>query len=258
MDTYTEDLLTRIANGNYHREPSLRARRVGGTPLFDKIKSDVDTIIANHPSTVVSDGHVTNWTKPVGKVEQWSLWNRNGITNTTAEDFNYVLTGKRAPHDAPNIQAFAAALPSLVNMRLNAIHPGAKLSAHEEHLPRAIDKDRVSLRGRFHLPIYTNRDALMLADDQWYRFYDNGNIYFFNNGCVHGAKNDGDTIRYHLVWDQLLTQETVDTMFREGNEFIDAHGRGAPRAGSELITEWARSGGMSEKEFDSRKLIVHP
>lgn len=259
MDDYTKDLLTRIANGNYHREPMIRARRVAGTTLFDHLKQDVDYIIKNHPSTVVADGHVTNWTDPVGKVEQWSLWNRNGITNTTAEDFNYVLTGKRAPHGAPNIQAFAEKLPALVNLRLNCLHPGASLSPHEEHLPRTIDQDRVALRARFHMPIYTNKDSLMLADNQWFRFYANGNVYFFNNGCVHGAKNEGDTPRYHLVWDQLMTQEAVDVMFRNGNEYLEIRGRGAPRVGpEENITEYARSGGLDVKEFDRRELIVHP
>lgn len=259
MDDYTENLLTLLANGNYHVEPMLRARRVAGTVLFDKIKEDVDYIIANHPYTEVGEGHVTNWTNPVGQVQQWSLWNRNGITNTTAEDFNYVLTGKRAPHGAPHIQEFASKLPALVNMRLNCLQPGAALSPHEEHLPRTIDQDRVSLRARFHMPIYTNKDALMLADNQWYRFYASGNIYCFNNGCVHAAKNEGDTPRYHLVWDMLMTQEAIDTMFRYGNEYIECRGRGAPRVGPmENITEYAQSGGMGFKEFERRKLIVHP
>ncbi|HTS69570.1 MAG TPA: hypothetical protein VMO17_11350, partial [Terriglobia bacterium] len=36
-------------------------------------------------------------------------------------------------------------------------------------------------------------------------------IYFFNNGCVHSAGNQGDEARYHIVWDVFW------------NEWIDEH-----------------------------------
>jgi hypothetical protein len=253
--------LVELANGNYHVDPRLRAARVGkvSAGFLARLSQDVKHISENLPSTSVqTQGHITNWTRPKGDVQQWSLWNSRGRTDSTAEDFNYVLTGRRAPDNCPTIQALAESLPSLANMRLNYLGPGGgALSPHEEHLPFVIDEERVGLRCRFHLPIITNPKCRMLADNQWYHFVV-GNVYAFNNGCVHAAENNGDTDRYHLVWDQLMTEEAYNAMFVDGTQHITLDRGAAKRAGRLDVQDYARSGGVLKAEFDKRELVFMP
>jgi hypothetical protein len=249
--------LTMLANGNYHREPSLRAERVGRAVDLEAIQRDAMYVVENYlPSVVTTKGHHTNWTNPVGEVKQWSLWNSKGDPAMTAEDFNYVLPGRRAPEGTIVLNDFCSALPSLANMRLNLLGPGAALSPHEEHLVFILDDESVSIRCRFHLPLFTNDKARMMADGQWYKF-EEGNVYAFNNGCVHAAENKGDEARYHLVWDMLMTEPAYRTMFEEGNDFIINDVGPAKKSTRKNVSEYAKSGGVPVASFDRRTLVFH-
>lgn len=244
------EYLHQLADGNFHYG-GLRAARVGTVDrvTFRRICDDVETVIATMPPSEVKVGHITNWTNPIGRVRQWSLYNRHGRTDDTSNDFSYKLAGKRVHEGLPAISELAASLPDLVNLRLNVMDPGAALSPHEEHLPRAIGSDRVGLRARFHLPIATNPKALMMADGDLFHF-DPGTIYLFNNGCVHAAENGGDAPRAHLVWDQLMTEEAYEAMLSKV-EPIDV-------VSKVTIGDYAKQGGMSQREFSRRTLAFMP
>lgn len=260
--TKSMEILEGLARGNYHHEDGIRALYLG--PLDQEFMADLkkeakNIVHARQPSVVKQGQHVTGWTRPKGQVEQWSLFNTHGRTEDTSNDFSYNLKGKkpiRMPR-SPNIAALCK-LPALVNMRLNVIHPGSGLSPHEEHLPRRIGHNKVSMRARFHIPLWTNNECHMLADNNLYHF-EEGELYLFNNGCVHSATNDGNTARAHLVFDMLMTSEAMEKMFghidlKHNAYLTDTH----KKVGESDITEWAPSNGMSEKEFTARKLVVHP
>lgn len=245
MDTYTDELLTQMANGSFNAEPALRARRVGSTYIFNQLLADVDLIVKN--------------SEPVHRegLTQWSLWNRSGQTADQSEDFNHVFVGKRGA--APWVHVFATALPNLLNMRLNKIEAGVELPTHQEQTVFSYDQDRSIVRARFHMPLYTSRESTITVGGQEYRFHANGNIYYMNHGMPHSAKNGHDRqARYHLVWDMLMSQRAVDTMFRYGNDYIKAQGRGAPRVGKLVEGDYPSQPGLTFREFAGRELITYP
>jgi hypothetical protein len=242
-----DNTLVKIANGNFHRSPSLRAAKLYPANITD-LRREVHEIVDGLPYSSVSAGHITNWTDPIGEVRQWSLWNRHGKTDDTSDDFSYAMAGRHVPHAGrfPALDSFIRSHPDLVNMRLNMLSAGSALSPHEEHLPRKKAQGKVSLRARFHLPIDTNPFAKMFADDRWFHF-EEGNVYFFNNGCVHAARNGGETSRLHLVWDMLMTERAYNQMFSRGYEELPYE--------VEHVTEYARSSGMTAQEFDRYDMV---
>jgi hypothetical protein len=243
------ELLHDLAAANFHH-PGLRAGLIAQTvPDFENIVEDCRRLVAEYPPSTVQTGHITGWTNPKGTVNQWSLYNTHGNTANTSDDFKYNnLDRKRPVLGFPALSAFVDSLPDLVNMRLNLMWPGSALSPHEEHLPRKVPGG-VALRARFHLPVWTNPGAVMMADGDLHHF-EAGKIYVFNNGCVHSAWNAGDQPRAHLVWDQLMTERAYTKAFANFEPLTPvAH---------EEIGEYATQGGMSEADYSRRRLVFHP
>lgn len=170
----------------------------------------------HRPSDVQGTQHVTNWTKPFGSVFQFSLLNRSGNVDDTSSDHDLSTEGKRFHFgdEHPALGAFIATFRHAINMRLNAMGTKGGLSPHEEHPLRYRTVRDCWLTARFHLPVVTNPDVEVLLDGELFRL-EEGSVFFFNNGCIHSAVNRGETVRYHLVWDMLLTRETYDLMFAE-------------------------------------------
>lgn len=255
--------LHNLAGGNYHDEIGLRAFQVGVLARevhpftqipMEAISEDVLNVINDEPPSVVETDHITGWTNPIGLVHQWSLFNTHGETDNTSDDFNYANLDKKKPPEKYEALSFLIGqLPGLVNMRLNVLHPGAALSPHEEHLPRILPRGKVGLRARFHLPIITNPGAIMMADGDHFHF-DRGNVYLFNNGCVHGAENAGEQIRAHLVWDQLMTKKAYEAMFFKGTLWIQPKLTRVRILHHDMPRTWEPSNGTNQQKFDSREL----
>lgn len=237
----------RIVNGNYHVEPMLRAERVMDIhpELFKGMRRDAEKVMNEAPSDVTNRGHVTNWTKPEGRVNQWSLYNRSGKFDDFKSDFDYNTKGKYIRDDLPTIKSFMDQF-DIVNLRMNRLSPGASLSPHEEHLTFKRGAREVVARARFHIPLWTNPQAIMMAD--WKQFsFALGGMYFFNNGCVHSAHNLGHEDRVHLVFDVMLTKENEEALFKSPQKI----GMLSMRPG-----EWERSGAMvTHKEYEKRTLV---
>lgn len=165
------------------------------------------------PLSTTKDEHKGAWTRPYGSVRQFSLYNRSGDLFDRSTDYDPNPHGKMA-HSSEKYPATARlihSLPSLLNVRLNCLGHQSGLSEHEEEI--FLKKGRKTfLRLRFHLPLFTHHRAMVSLDGQQFHF-EAGRIYFFHNGCVHGAFNRSDTERYHLVWDQLLSEESYRAMF---------------------------------------------
>jgi hypothetical protein len=168
---------------------------------FTAIQQDVLGLVARRPPSEVGDkSHPTYWTNPYGRATQHSLWNASGITSDTSVDHNHRAEGKayNAP-ECPALGRFVASFGDrLLNFRINGLFPGAGLSPHEECV---VHGDR--LRLRFHLPIATSDQASLVLDEERFHLQP-GRMYYFNNGCVHGAENLGADVRYHLVFDMFL------------------------------------------------------
>jgi hypothetical protein len=211
-------VLNDIARANFHRGGLKTARLFRLEPdFFRRVREEVLRFVDLHrPSDVQGTGHVTNWTKPFGSVFQFSLLNRSGRVDDTSSDHDLSLDGKRFHFGSefPALAAFVTAFPHAINMRLNAMGEKGGLSPHEEHpLRYRTDRD-CWLTARFHLPVVTNPAVEVLLDGELFRL-EEGSVFFFNNGCIHSAVNRGENVRYHLVWDMLLTRETYELMFAE-------------------------------------------
>lgn len=174
--------------------------------VLGKIK---DELVAIAPLAHISGRHEGSWTNPYGSVRPFSLFNNTGGIEDGSNDFNPFLQDKRFQVELPTLTDFYSQIPDLLNLRLNCIGPGSGLSEHEEEVFLAGEK---RLRLRFHLPVITNPGARISLDGETFHFME-GNIYFFNNGCVHGAWNEGGTDRYHLVWDVILTNKSYEFFF---------------------------------------------
>ena len=255
------EFLRRLAAGNYHHADGLRALHIGRVDpeMFQALRSDAHALqLGWLPSLVREGSHSTGWTRPIGEVKQWSLFNSHGYTDQTRDDFRYDNLDEKYPVSLPGITALCESLPDLVNMRLNLIGPTSSLSPHEETLERELPDGRVALRARFHLPLVTNDQALMLADGDLFHFHA-GHVYLFNNGCVHSASNDADADRLHLVWDQLMTERAVATMVGStppawlSQDIVPP----TPRRSIQVDT-WERQALLTEAEFYARELVYHP
>jgi hypothetical protein len=211
-----QQVLDQIARGDFHRKGGLKCARLFSVEraFFSRLATEVQQLVErNLPSDVQNEDHVTNWTKPFGRAIQFSLLNGSGRFDDTSVDHDLSVRDKAFHHadQYPTINEFVKLFPHATNMRLNGMSPGGGLSPHEEHVGRRVGRT-FRYRARFHLPISTNDDALMYLDGDKYQFKA-GEIYFFNNGCIHSAVNHGDTTRFHLVWDMLMTAETTSLMF---------------------------------------------
>lgn len=170
---------------------------------FAAIQEDVRMLLSERPPSEVSQkAHPTNWTNPYGNVTQHSLLNNSGKTEDTTTDHDLRTEGKR--FSAPECQALlrlqAAFAGRAINFRLNGLMAHSGLSPHEENM---IHGERVRLR--FHLPVFTNEKAKAMLDGEQFHLRA-GYIYYFNNGCVHSAANEGDEARYHFVWDVFMDE----------------------------------------------------
>ena len=182
---------------------------------FDRLCAEVDRYLRTHQASNVSDtGHATHWARPVGRVEQYSLLNRSGRSEDFSSDHDLSCRNKWFfdGDTFPVLAQWIADWPHLINFRLNVLHPGAALSAHEEHVPFRTKAGGVGARLRFHLPIRTNGQAELTLDAQVYQLRP-GAVHLVNQGCIHAASNAGSEPRIHFVWDSLLTAELFAFLF---------------------------------------------
>ena len=79
------------------------------------------------PSEVHAPGHPTYWVMPVGRFDQYSLYNASGDTSDTKRAGEGDPGGKSfADSESPEIQALAGCFAERLHMfRLHALFPGA-------------------------------------------------------------------------------------------------------------------------------------
>lgn len=209
-------LFAGIRDGNYHEGGirCLQLFRLEGT-FFAELRSEVERLCATEqPSDVSRPEHVTNWTRPLGTVLQFSLLNASGRYDDFSADHRTTCLGKRfhGSEKYPTLSKFISTFPDTINFRVNVLGPRARLSAHEEHSVIRTASMSVGLRVRFHLPVVSSPLAEMMLDGYVYHLRP-GTGYFVNHGCIHSARNGGERHRIHLVWDMLLTRAAFACAF---------------------------------------------
>jgi hypothetical protein len=210
----------------YEHSDGVKTLRLGrlDAAWFADIQRETAFIIENGGSSDVgAPDHVTHWTRPRGKVRQFSLFNTSGRSEDYQGDYGYRGNAAHKKLVFPQLKGltrFAALFgDALRNLRLNGMGADAGLSAHEENsiTPRAWGADYIV---RFHLPVFTNDRSYIYLDDERFT-YREGELYFFHHGCVHAAANFGADARYHLVLDCFLDRKLFRALF-PGGENRDA------------------------------------
>jgi hypothetical protein len=214
------ELLNGVRDGNFH-EGGIRCLRLMRMydDYFDRLKAEIALLGQREvPSDVGASGHITNWTRPRGEVRQYSLLNASGRTSDFSDDHAVSSFGKQLHlgGDYPMLKAFVDTFPDIINFRINALGPGARLAAHEEHSIVRTERGTIGACLRYHLPIVTNPGAELTLDGEVFHL-EEGIVHLVNHGCVHAVRN-GSERRVHLVWDQLLTRDAYDVIFGEGND----------------------------------------
>lgn len=214
-----EELLAGIRDGDAHFGGirCLRLFRVE-RELALALRHEIDRLCETEmPSDVLEAEHVTHWAGAHGAVRQYSLLNRNGDFADYRDDHDLSCRGKFFHHGDryPRLAGFIDGLVHAINVRVNVLGASASLAPHEEHSLFMSKSGTAAVRARFHMPVHSSRAARMLLDGEVHHFAPR-NIYYFNQGCVHGADNPGHTNRVHLVWDQILTPEVFELMFGAG------------------------------------------
>lgn len=203
--------LNSLIDANYHR---------GGLKCLQLFQLSSDFLFSLRmealriaPFSKTSEEHKGAWTRPYGSVRQFSLYNRTGDLFDRSTDYDPNPYGKHfhLAEKCPAIAHLIRSLPSLLNVRLNCMGQQSGLSEHEEEI-FLHHRGETHLRLRFHLPLFSHHRAMVTLDGESY-FFEPGKIYFFHNGCVHGAFNRSPMDRYHLVWDQILRVDSYRTMF---------------------------------------------
>lgn len=216
------DLLKSILRANHGRQGVTTLAVFDVVPeFFAALRADaLDLVARENPSRPDDGQHVTNWTKPYGRVKQYSLFNESGYFYDTSRDHDRSRAGKGFRHADryPTLARFIALFPDAFNFRLNLLDGPAGLSPHQESVVwrRRRASTIVYLRARFHLPVTTTPQARLLLRDELVHF-PAGVIHFFNNGAVHAAENPAGSRRIHLVWDMLLTQRAIQQMFGDSH-----------------------------------------
>lgn len=242
-----------IANANFNAAGPKALKLFTVQPaFFERLRDELQLLTERYsPSRVQDYDHATRWTNPFGAAVQFSLLNRSGRLDDTSSDHNLSLLGKSFHYasEFPTVGEFIRAFPHALNMRLNGMGEKSGLSPHEENIvhwygPRK--PTQFFVRVRFHLPVQTNEKALLLLGGETFHFEER-TLYFFNNGTVHSANNQGNKYRYHLVWDMLLTRETFQQMFEQANvpSFLDGVPEGdreVTPAGAVEVDDYAISG----------------
>jgi hypothetical protein len=243
-----DELLTGIRDGNFH---------CGGIRCLQlfHLESDFARALRNEGirlcntergSDVNEREHVTNWTRPTGAAQQFSLLNRSGDFANFSDDHDLSCLGKHFRHASryPHLSKFIGYFEHAINFRVNVLGAGTGLSPHEEHSLFLSNLGTPAVRARFHLPLCTSRSARMNLEGHLHRFAPR-TIYYFNQGCVHAAANPGSEPRVHLVWDMLLTPQAFELMFGEGTappglRRVATSARSVRVIGNERMPDYAR------------------
>lgn len=205
-----------IAEANFHGKKGLYTEKVFEfkSDFFKELQKECIELANSQVSSQVEEGHITNWTSPFGDAVQYSLKNTSGNFNDTSTDHTLNLKNKKFhyPDEYPTINKLISLFPTATNFRLNGMGVKSGLSPHEEHIVYKLGFMKSFVRARFHIPIQTNNNVAMLIGNQIYHF-EEGNMYFFNNGAIHSADNQGESYRFHFVFDVLLDKKSNDFLF---------------------------------------------
>lgn len=218
------NVISEILRADNHND-GLKTLFIETPDNFENIKKECIDIFQNYNSSdVTNKDHRTFWTNPYGEARQWSLWNETGFfdenNSISAKPKN--IKNKKFHHDDrfPNLGKFLNQWPDKINARLNLLSPNSGLSQHEEQIQQKWG-DSNTIRIRFHLPIITDEKCLVFLDGEWFHF-EEGKVYFFNNGCVHSAQNKSNVKRLHLVWDCLLSRKILEKL-ENGKELVSKY-----------------------------------
>lgn len=205
------------------------------TPFLERLREEVLQYMKEQQAAEVSSkAHPIHWVLSYGRTASYSLIASSGNASDTSDLLTFDTRNKRfvQADRYPAIDQLMKLFPDTTNYRINILHENeagsqdaarfqaSGFSPHRAYILHEVrdtvtGEMRTALRMKFHLPIVTNPHVDMHQNDRSYTFNE-GEVYFFTNGCPHSVENRGNGPRIHLIWDMLLTDDTWDRSFGEG------------------------------------------
>lgn len=231
--------------------------------FFEALVDDITGLVGRTDSADVTDpAHGTYWTNPKGTVRQWSLWNESGDFND--KSYDSPNSGFHHSEDYPTLAKLIEWATPCTSFRLNALGSNSSLSAHKETVILPGPNGPV-MKARFHLPIVTNKDALVMVNGVWFHLpTTTPTVWFFQNGGIHSASNRHQTDwRFHLVWDVLVNEASWEKYFarqRQQQEWLQPATNALLIAQRESVSAYADCPREADQvaRVDAEKIKVHP
>ena len=187
--------------------------------LFRRVQDESTTIVNENLTRSLAPGHPTfdyvrkwdpNWQAKEDTIFQYSIYNSRSDLFFFDEDHHW-FEGRHFNSQLEHIPRFFRTYfkdTELQNFRIQAVAGGGDLGLHRERII-AIPKREHDYKLRFHLPVVTNPNVRFTMDGKQY-IMEAGRVYLFNQSCMHGVSNKGNSMRVHLVWDCYLNDYIVN------------------------------------------------
>ena len=196
--------------------------------LFQQIAYEVKSLASSfegqvldqdHPTTKYVQSHDPNWTMKPKSLHQYSLYNSRDDVLFNDEDHHWHESERSFNSALPALKSFFSRYfgnTELQNFRLQTIQGTAEIGKHREKLI-GIPKRTHHFKIRFHLPIVTNSSVQFEMDTVKFQMTA-GNVYLFNQACLHNVINDGKRVRSHLIFDCYLNSHVIEQLIRPNLE----------------------------------------
>ena len=182
--------------------------------LFEKMKEEAislagsqsgQSVQGDHPTALYVKKNDPSWTVKQDSIHQYSLYNSRDDLLFDGEDSHWHSTDRQFNSSLLFVPQFFKRYfvdSELQNFRMQSIRGGGDLGLHREKIVGIPNRPQ-HFKIRFHLPIVTNPGVRFMMDGQAFVMKE-GWVYLFNQVCLHGVENKGDSLRIHLIFDCYL------------------------------------------------------
>jgi len=188
-------------------------------PDLAELRADLDRVLEQFAPLP----HPAEYFNPSGGWRSLNLRSPGGALDATLASSDGPTAFTPAMDSAPATRELLARLGAPADrVRFLALEPRAEVGWHCGAL--SIDWRGEPKRpplGRFHLPLHTNRQALLNLCGTIHR-WDEGALCYADFSFPHRIENHGDETRFHLVLDLHATPELLD---RFPTGFLEQRGR---------------------------------
>ena len=177
--------------------------------------SSGQTLDGEHPTTKYVQTNDPSWTMKPRSLHQYSLYNSRDDVLSNDEDHHWHKSEHNFNPFLPTLKSFFSRYfgrTELQNIRLQTNRGTVGIGEYRERII-GIPKREHHFQIRFHLPIANNPGVRFTMDTESFQRMV-GNVYLFNQACLHSVENQGDRVRSHLIFDYYLDNHVIEKLIR--------------------------------------------